>query len=100
MIAPAISAITGSLAPQGTKVVVMMVILLFFSSSMVRAAIMPGTPQPEEISKRNKALAGQAKPAEYTVHDKCHPRHIAAVLQYGQKEKQDRHLRGKSDRSR
>ena len=50
IIAPATSAITGSFAPQGTKVDVIMVIRRFLSSSMVLVAMMAGTPQPEEIS--------------------------------------------------
>ena len=40
----------GSFAPQGTKVVVMIVILRSLSLSMVRDAMIPGTPQPEPIS--------------------------------------------------
>ena len=53
---PAISAITGSFAPQGIKVVVIMVMRRSFSFSMVRVAIMPGTPQPEEIMNGMKDL--------------------------------------------
>ena len=48
-IAPAISAINGSFAPQGMNVVVIIVILLSFSFSIVREAIIPGTPQPVPI---------------------------------------------------
>ena len=40
----------GSFAPQGMKVVVMIVMRRSFSFSIVRVAIIPGTPQPEEIS--------------------------------------------------
>ncbi len=47
---PAMSAITGSLAPHGIKVVVMIVILRSLSLSIVRDAIMPGTPHPLLIS--------------------------------------------------
>ena len=46
---PAISAMNGSFAPQGMKVVVIMVILLSYSFSMVRDAMTPGTPQPVPI---------------------------------------------------
>ena len=45
-IAPAIIAMNGSLAPQGMNVVVMMVIRRSRSFSIVREAMMPGTPQP------------------------------------------------------
>ena len=48
--APANSAIIGSFAPHGMKVVVIMVILRSLSFSMVREAMMPGTPQPVPIS--------------------------------------------------
>ena len=48
--APAIRAIIGSFAPQGMKVVVMIVILRSRSFSIVREAIMPGTPHPVPIS--------------------------------------------------
>ena len=48
--APAISAIIGSLALHGMKVVVMIVIRRSFSLSIVRLAMMPGTPQPVPIS--------------------------------------------------
>ena len=48
--APAIKAMIGSFAPQGTKVVVIMVILRSLSFSMVREAITPGTPHPLPIS--------------------------------------------------
>ncbi len=44
--APATMAINGSLAPQGIKVVVIMVMRRSRSFSMVREAIMPGTPHP------------------------------------------------------
>ena len=40
----------GVLAPHGMNVVVMMVMRLSFSFSMVRVAMMPGTPQPMETS--------------------------------------------------
>ena len=46
----------GIFAPQGMKVVVMMVILRSRSCSMVREAMTPGTPQPEEISMGMKLL--------------------------------------------
>ncbi len=49
-IAPAIMAMKGTLAPQGINVVVMMVMRLSRSFSMVREAMMPGTPQPTPIS--------------------------------------------------
>ena len=48
--APAISAIIGSFAPQGMKVVVIIVIFLSLSLSIVREAIIPGTPQPVPTS--------------------------------------------------
>ena len=54
--APAISATIGIFAPQGIKVVVMMVNLRSRSFSMVREAMMPGTPQPEEMSMGMKLL--------------------------------------------
>ena len=45
-IAPAIIAINGTFAPHGINVVVIIVIRLSFWFSIVRLAIMPGTPQP------------------------------------------------------
>ena len=56
MIAPLNNAITGSLAPQGIKVVVIIVKRRSCSFSIVRLDIMPGTPQPEEISIGIKLL--------------------------------------------
>ena len=56
MMAPLKRAMTGSLALQGMKVVVMMVRRRSFSFSMVRLAMMPGTPQPEEIKSGMKLL--------------------------------------------
>ena len=47
--APAINAIIGSFAPQGINVVVIIVILRSLSFSIVREAIMPGTPHPVPI---------------------------------------------------
>ena len=49
-IAPAIMAINGTFAPQGINVVVMMVMRLSRSFSMVREAMIPGTPQPVPMS--------------------------------------------------
>ena len=49
-IAPAKRPIMGILAPQGMNPVVMMVIFLSRSCSMVREAMMPGTPQPVAMS--------------------------------------------------
>ena len=40
----------GSFAPQGMKVVVIIVIRRSLSFSMVREAMMPGTPQPVPMS--------------------------------------------------
>ena len=48
--APAINAIIGNLAPQGTNVVVIIVILRSRSFSIVLDAIIPGTPQPLPIN--------------------------------------------------
>ena len=54
--APAIMAMKGSFAPQGIKVVVMIVMRRSRSFSMVREAMMPGTPQPVPISIGMKDL--------------------------------------------
>ena len=54
--APAIMAMKGTFAPQGMKVVVIMVIRRSRSFSMVREAMMPGTPQPVPISMGIKDL--------------------------------------------
>ena len=48
--APAIMPMNGTLAPQGMNVVVMIVIRRSRSFSMVREAMMPGTPQPTPMS--------------------------------------------------
>ena len=45
-IAPAIIAINGTFAPQGINVVVIIVIRRSLSFSIVREAMIPGTPQP------------------------------------------------------
>ena len=55
-IAPAIMAMNGTFAPQGIKVVVMMVMRRSRSFSMVREAMIPGTPQPTPISIGMKDL--------------------------------------------
>ena len=47
---------TGSLAPQGIVVVVIIVIRRSFSFSIVRVAMIPGTPQPCEIINGMKDL--------------------------------------------
>ena len=49
-IAPAIIAIKGIFAPQGIKVVVIIVMRRSLSFSMVRDAMIPGTPHPVPIS--------------------------------------------------
>jgi hypothetical protein len=54
--APAIKAITGSLAPQGTKEVVITVIRRSASLSIVRLAIIPGTLQPVPMRSGIKDL--------------------------------------------
>ena len=54
--APAIIAMKGILAPQGMKVVVMMVMRRSRSFSMVREAMIPGTPQPVPIRMGIKLL--------------------------------------------
>ena len=59
--APEMSAMMGSFAPQGMKVVVMTVILRSFSLSMVRDAMIPGTPQPVETSMGMKLLPESPK---------------------------------------
>ena len=54
--APAIIAMNGTFAPQGMKVVVMIVIRRSRSFSMVREAMIPGTPQPTPMSIGMKDL--------------------------------------------
>ena len=54
--APANRAMMGIFAPQGIKPVVMIVILRSRSCSIVREAIMPGTPQPVATSMGMKLL--------------------------------------------
>ena len=54
-------AMIGSLAPQGMKVVVMAVIRRSRSFSIVRVAMMPGTPQPMPISMGMKDLPDRPK---------------------------------------
>ena len=49
MIKPAISAITGSFAPHGIFVTVIIVIRRSFSFSIVRVAMIPGTPHPDPM---------------------------------------------------
>ena len=59
--APANRPIMGILAPQGMKPVVMMVIFRSRSCSMVREAMMPGTPQPVATSMGMKLLPDRPK---------------------------------------
>ena len=59
--APANRAMMGILAPQGMKPVVMMVIFRSRSCSMVREAMMPGTPQPVATSMGMKDLPDRPK---------------------------------------
>lgn len=47
--------------------------------------------------EREERFAGKAESAEYPVHDKGDPRHISRILQNGQEEKQDQHLRHKTE---
>lgn len=54
--APANSAIIGSFAPHGMKVVVIMVVLRSLSFSMVRE-VMPGTPAAGSNQHGNKGLS-------------------------------------------
>ena len=58
---PPIRAMTGSLAPQGMKVAVMIVSRRSLSCSMVRDAMMPGMPQPDEISSGMKLFPERPK---------------------------------------
>ena len=51
----------GSLAPQGMKPVVMTVIFRSRSCSMVREAMMPGTPQPVATSMGMKLFPERPK---------------------------------------
>ena len=46
---------------------------------------------------RYKTLAGQAELAENSVHDKCNTRHVTDILNDGQKQEQNKHLRNKSE---
>ena len=54
--APATMEMKGTFAPHGIKVVVMMVIRRSRSFSIVREAMIPGTPQPTPISMGMKDL--------------------------------------------
>ena len=60
-IAPATIAMNGSLAPQGINVVVIIVILRSLSFSIVREAMIPGTPQPEPINNGIKLFPDKPK---------------------------------------
>ena len=46
---------------------------------------------------RNEGLTGQAKAAEHAVHDEGDAGHVAAVLQEGQHDEQQEHLRHKAE---
>ena len=59
--APAMRAMTGSLAEHGIKVVVMTVMRRSRSFSMVREPMMPGTPQPVPMSIGMKDLPDRPK---------------------------------------
>ena len=59
--APANRPMMGILAPQGMKPVVMMVIFRSRSCSMVREAMMPGTPQPVATSMGMKLFPESPK---------------------------------------
>ena len=58
---PPIKAIIGNLAPQGIKVAVIIVKRRSLSCSIVFEAIIPGIPQPEEISKGIKLFPDNPK---------------------------------------
>ena len=60
-ITPPISAITGSFAPHGTNVDVIMVSLLSLSCSIVRDAMIPGIPHPDEMRSGIKLLPERPK---------------------------------------
>ena len=47
--------------------------------------------------ERNKALAGEAESSENTIHDEGNTCHISTVLQNGQEQEYDGHLRNKAD---
>ena len=58
---PPMSAMTGSFAPQGMKVAVIIVRRRSLSCSIVREAMIPGMPQPEEMSSGMKLLPERPK---------------------------------------
>ena len=97
--APAIRAMIGILAPQGIKVVVMMVIRRSRSCLNGPGGHNAGDAAAGADQHGDKGLAGQAEAAENPVHDERNARHIAAVLQNGQEEEQDKHLRHKAEHS-
>ncbi len=79
-------------APHGINVVIM-VILRSLSCSIVREAIIPGTPQPVPTSIGMKLFPERPETSENTVHDECDTCHISAVLQYAQHKEKYQHLR-------
>ena len=77
----------GSFAEQLINGVSRMVILRSRSDGSVRLAITPGTVQPKPTSIGTTS-AGQTDLSQKFIHYKGHPRHVAAVFQKGQEEKQ------------
>ena len=85
----------GIFAPQGIKVVVIIVMRRSLSFSMVRDAMIPGTPHPfRSASGQRTFRKGQF--TEGTVHDDRHTGHVTAALQECQEDKQHKNLRHKS----
>ena len=96
-IAPATMAINGSFAPHGIKVVVMIVIRRSLSFSIVREAMIPGTPQPEPISIGIKDLPERPNLRNTSIHDEGNSCHVSASFQECQEDEQDQDLRNESE---
>ena len=71
----------GVLAPQGINVVVIIVILTVSCRfSIVREAMIPGTPQPVPISIGIKDFPERPNLTENSIHDKCYTCHVSTCF--------------------
>ena len=96
-IAPAIIAMNGTLAPHGMNVVVIIVIRLSRSFSIVRLAMIPGTPQPVPTSIGMNDLPERPNLRNTRSRTNAIRCHIAAGFKESKEDEQYQHLGNKSE---
>lgn len=85
----------GSLAEQDIKGVMDIVLLLSCSVSSALVAIIAGTVQPNAQYHRKEGPSGKPHLSHNAIHNIGYPCHIAAVLQNGKRQEQDKNIRDK-----